>query len=331
MLEILQKREASIIETLQTPREGLALLGTPASDARPSWLSPAGGASGTVIERNAAAIPPSTSDTAIPLWMQAAIRLGVKFIRIAAAGIPPASSGFVPHKGADKICVGCCEACGCDHPAHVDEYYFWLIPGAYFDNPTLPQTPSPVEPNDGYQFGFQDDFYDPAAQQAAYWWDASQLPSLLAWPSQPMVRLAWCLVHNGKFQQPRRSAAAVAVTPGAVDLSFIRRTGDSLYFSVANGIRPDGYADPSPPGFRFDIRPDTAVTLPEVALPPQPDPTFVNGLLPAYPYFAYVEPGASLFPLSPYAPAVSIAGALRSHCNFEAALKWYRQAFDPLR
>jgi hypothetical protein len=329
MLELLQKREASTIETLPIPREGLSLLGTPAADARPSWLSPVGGGSGQVIGRGGAAASPPAADASIPLWMQAAIRLGVKFIRIAAAGLPPASAGFVPHKDADKDCVSCCDTCGCDHPAHVDEYYFWLIPGAYFDNPKLPPAFTPVEPNDGYQFGFQDDFYDPAAQQAGYWWDATQLPSLLAWPSQPMVRLAWCLVHNGRFQQPRRSGGAVAVTPGAVDLSFIRRAGDSLYFSVANGIRPDGYADPSLPGFRFDIQPDIAISLPEAALP-QPDPTFVNGLLPAYPYFAYVEPGASLFPLSPYAPAVAIAGALRSHCNFEAALKWYRQAFDPL-
>jgi hypothetical protein len=319
-LELLQKREASQIKVLPAPREGLDLLGTPEHDARPSWLSPVG---------PPAPNPGFVTAEPLPLWMQAAIRLGTRFVRVAAAGVPPAAMGFEPHKHHDKGCVTCCEECGCEHPAHVDEYYFWLIEGAYYDNPQLPQGFPPVEPDDGYQYGFQDDFYDSVQQQAAYWEDPTQLPQLLDWPTQPMVRLAWCRLHNGKFQQPRRSLKGVAVQPGAVDLKFVQRIGDSLYFEVTGGTAPAGYADPAKPGFRYDLAPDFAVTLPLVAKP-QPNPNFVNSLLPAYPYFAYVVPGDRLFPLAAYAPAVAVAQALRSHCRFEAALKWYRRAFDPV-
>jgi hypothetical protein len=54
------------------------------------------------------------------------------------------------------------------------------------------------------------------------------------------------------------------------------------------------------------------------------------GGLPAYPYFVYHSPGARLFPGSWYGPALAVACALRANCKFEAALKWYKRAFDPL-
>ena len=142
-----------------------------------------------------------------------------------------------------------------------------------------------------------------------------------------MVRLAWCRVHNGVFQQPRRSIFGVAITPGQdADLTFLGRTADSLIFSVTNASRTDGYADPSAPGFRYDLAADEAVVLPQVTAPP-PAPTFL-GTLPAYPYFVYFAPGTHLFPLG-RSPGLAVARALRSHCRFEAALQWYRLAFDP--
>jgi len=121
----------------------------------------------------------------------------------AAAGVPPAAMEFEPHKK-EKCCVECCEECGREHPAFVDEYYFWLIPGEYFDTP--PQNPTyPTTSADDYQYGFQDDYYDSNQQQSAYWQDVTQLPQLLDWQPLQMVRLAWCRVHNGEFQQLRRS------------------------------------------------------------------------------------------------------------------------------
>jgi hypothetical protein len=333
-LERLQKAEVSQIQAINPPREGLGLLGTLERDARPSWLSPVNAQTapppGDLNNPAAGNPPPSGTGGPLPLWMQAAIRLGAQFIRVAAAGVPPAGSFFEPHKGREPGCVCCCEECGCEHPLHVDEYYFWLIGGALYDNPTLPPGFSAVEPDDGYQYGYQDDFYDPVQQEAAYWWDPTQLPQLLQWHTMPTVRLAWCRVHNGEFQQPRRSPCAVAVQGSGADLQFVRRAGDSLYFSVTNAEPPlVGYVDTEPPGFRYDICLDETVTLPLISKP-QPDPSFVNSQLPVYPYFLYVSPGDRLFPLSPYAPAISVAKALRAHCRFEAALKWYRLAFDPV-
>ena len=96
---------------------------------------------------------------------------------------------------------------------------------------------------------------------------------------------------------------------------------------------PPGYgADTSPPGFRYDLPPDDAVALPQVLAPPAPPaPSPYPGGLPAYPFFAYFDPGARLFPASWFAAALAVAEALRGDCAFERALRWYRRAFDPLQ
>jgi hypothetical protein len=339
-LELLQK-EPSSIEILATPREGLNLLGTPERDARPSWLTnvaDVSGSSGDSARRNASeanplTLPPAaaTANVQLPFWMEAAIRLGTRFYRVAAAGVPPASMPFKPHHSPEeKGCVTCCEECGCCHPALVDEYYFWLIDGEFYDPPVTP-TPSgfTAPPPGDYQEGYQLDFYDTFQQESALWQDPNQLPQLLLWNSSPMVRLGWCRLHNDEFQQPRRSQFGVPIQPGSVaDLVFLGRTADSLTFSVTNAASAQGFADPSAPGFRYDLAADDAVVLPLVTLPPAP-PTFLT--LPAYPYFIFDAPGNSLFPLSPFSPSLSVARALRSHCQFEAALDWYRLAFDPLQ
>ena len=146
------------------------------------------------------------------------------------------------------------------------------------------------------------------------------------------MRLAWCRVHNGEFKQPRRSYAGVQVMPAArrPTCTFLGRVADSLVFQVSNGVVPTGYNGTDAPGFRYDLATDTAVVLPLVEDPTPAASTFPGGL-PAYPYFAYVDPGASLFPKTLYSPALAIACALRTRCRFEAALKWYALVFDPLR
>lgn len=348
-LEALQKRAPSGIQVLSPmpteptpgPREGFSLFGTPERDARPSWLtaleSPTSSSGGTRSSSpnagsQAATSKPCCTDTKLPLWMEAAIRMGKRFIRIAAAGVPPAAMSFEPHKDHDGDCgVTCCEECGCTHPALIDEYYFWLIDSCFYEPPAPPTGITAIEP-DNYEYGYQDDFYDPAQQEAAFWQDTTQLPELLAWSPQPLVRLAWCRVHNGEFQQPRRSrkGLAIQVPSGGspTDLTFVGRAADSLIFSVNNGVATDGYSDPEAPGFRYDLACDDAVVLPLLNAPPAP-PTFLQNL-PAYPYFVYVAPGKPLFPLSMFCPSVTIAQTLRSHCRFESALKWYRLVFDPL-
>jgi hypothetical protein len=323
-IDLLQKIEPDTTLLLAPEREGFTLIGTPERDARPSWLA--------VVQSAATpALPPASTPASLPFWLEAAIGMGQRFLRIAAAGVPPASSDCTCATNAIGVC---CKECGCKQCPLVDEYYFWLVPGQYYAEPPNPQqngqassTPNP----DDYQYGFQDDFYSQSEQQSG-WQDPTQLPQMLAWNASPLVRLAWCRVHNGEFQQPRSSSMGVAVQPNTVnDLTFLGRTADSLSFSVSNpsiASLPPALSDPSAPGFRYDLAADYAVVLPQVAAP-APLPTY-PGNLPSYPYFAYVAPGTHLLPLSYFSPANALAKALRTHCNFEAALKWYRLAFDPL-
>ena len=338
-LELLQSAELSHLAERDKPREGLNLLGSPQRSARPSWLAQVppvqlpgnGRGNGDGIGGPATSFNAAPEGAELPYWLRVAVGLGTRFWRIDAAGLPPAGNSLAPYPHPDpEDCVTCCEDCGCHERAVVDEYWFWLVDGAKYDPPTTPApTGFTATPGD-YRDGYQTDFYDPGQQEAALWEDPSQLPQLLEWEGSPTVRLAWCRVHNGEFQQPRRSIFALEVTPKpGAELDFLGRTGDSLIFSMPNGIAPDGYADTSAPGFRYDIATDEAVVLPQASAWPTPG-SFLLGSLPAYPYFVFFAPGTPLFPLSPFAPAIEVARALRSHCQFEAALRWYRLAFDPL-
>ena len=310
-LALLQRHDPSQpLAFAQLPQaEGLGLLGTPERDARSSWLSAirldnnTGGngkpdGSGIRAAANPSQSQPGAAQ-ALPLWIEAAIRLNVRFLRVAAAAEPPASTTFSPHHKDDQD-VCCCE-CGKSHPAVVDEYYFWLLDSR---------------------------FYTAQTQDADWHWgNEDELPQLLYWGSEPLVRLAWCRVHNGEFQQPRRSDEGVQVdgktTP---QLELLGRAGDSLTFKVNGGIAPTTQQ----PGFRYDLVTDTALTLPLVVAPPAGSSSYPGGLA-AYPYFAYFEPGAPVMPRSLFSPALAVASALCTHCRFEEALKWYELAFNPQR
>ena len=328
-IQLLQKRDVATMQLLPQPREGLDLLASPERAGRPSWLTDVpeqssasprpgipGRATGTTPPAGAAPGAGAGSGSAngnLPYWMEAAIALGTRFIRIDAASYPPTSAPFKPRKEHDKddktCCVNCCTECGCEHPPHMDEFYFWLVDGNHFG----PQA--------------QDPFYDQNLQVSTPWHDCQSLTSLLNWPADPLVRLAWCRVHNGEFQQPRRSDFGIPYTAGGAlpDLNFKGRIGDSLYFETTvppTTLAPD-------PGFRYDLATDTAARRYDLAIPAGPPVPYPGGLI-AYPFFAYFAPGARLFPWSSYAPALAVAHALRSHCRFEAALKWYALAYDPL-
>ena len=317
--------------------------------------SPAGGSAPApaIVQHNAqslvkAAATGTAQPQEPPFWMESAMKLGTRFLRIAAAGIPQAALGFVPH--GDEPESPCCRECGCHHPVLVDEYYFWLINTEFYDytDQTDAQTTPDVSFTGSYQFGFQDSYYDQFQQQSAEWNDEDQVPPLLArWQPNPAVRLAWCRVHNGQFGQPRRSAEYVAianppVSGNQVDLVFLGRGGDSLYFEVSGYASPlpPGYSaatgDPSAPGFRYDLPTDDAVAVPQLVAPPVPPPvppstTPYAGGLNSYPFFAYHDPGARLFPASWFAPSLLVADALKADCRYELALRWYKRAFDPLQ
>jgi hypothetical protein len=328
----------TLISAPLSPREGIDLMATPDWSGRQNWLSAVQtiASSGTQTAAGGVAPPAPVPAEPIPYWMEAAIKMGTTFLRIAAAGYPLGTSKLAPHRqhGAED-CAECCRECGCVHPERVDEYYFWLVSGQEYAPPEVPtQLAGAITEADNYQYGYQDNFYNQNQQQAAYWHDETQRPQLLEWKPVPTVRLAWCRVHNGRFQSVRQSTLGIMMDPStSPDLSFYGRMDDSLVFAVYQPATPapiPGYQDTtSAPGFRYDLATDAAVVLPLVG--PATTSAGYSGNLPAYPYFAYDEPGSHLFPLGPYSPALAIGCFLRVNCQFEAALKWYALAFDPLQ
>ncbi|RSZ60449.1 insecticidal toxin complex protein [Massilia atriviolacea] len=329
----MQQREPSQLAQLAQP-ENLGLTGRPERHARPSWLAASQRQFGNRDDRPtplpdqdhdlSTQVPGDAQAQRLPLWIEAAVRLGTRFLRIAAAGEPSAWSRFAPSHAAP---ASCCAQCGEVHAPVMDEYYFWLEDGSYHDpaslNPDQPALP-------------QDAAWGSTANDATSdWHRADKLPKLLAWPSRKMVRLAWCRVHNGQFQTPRYSdgGAHVSDAPGQARLEFAGRERDTLRFTITHaGPLPQGHADSSPWGFRYDMAPDSAVVLPQVLAPTPGSLPLAPGLggLEAYPFFVFFSPGAPLEP-SLYATSMTVAGALRSHCRHEAALKWYEALGAPGR
>ena len=314
------------------PAENFGLIGRPGWAGQPSWLAPVPAEpasaspppSGTADPpANSAGPLPRTTAGPLPLWIEAAVRLGARFLRVAAAGEPAGSAVLAPAPEADR----CCADCGRVHPPTMDEYYFWLAGASYYDLP-------PAQDGDLFE----------GAGQTSSWEDPAQFPTLLYWASQPMVYLHWCRATCGRFGELGRSSEGVALDPavlgaepGPPTLELRGRMEDCLVFAVDGGTVPAsmggtsfGWAPPYPKwpvdhGWRFDLADDAATLLPLVATPPAPG---LFGGLSAYPFFAYFAPGAALVPLSRFAPAVAVAGALRAHCRFEDALRWYARYHD---
>lgn len=335
---LLQAREPASLTALAPGRQGLGLLGMPDRAARPSWLAPApatrdgdgrpdggsdgdGDGNGPIIALFRGQDGDGLPDA--PLWFKAAIRLGTRFLRVAAAAVPPAQTGFDPKcdPGGDGCC--CC-ACGEDHPALMEEYYFWL---------ELSEQQDPAE--QVAEWGALPD--DPEAgvigDPQSDWHHPDRLPRLLRWPAKRTARLHWCRVHNGQFQPRRQSAEAIALFDTAEpDLTLTGREGDSLTFSVTGGQARTGHpSDPAqsvpPPGFRYDIAPDAAVRLPEVVAAEGAQPL---GGLPAFPWFAWHDPGAPILPATPYPAVVAAATHLSTQCRFDQARRWLDLLWNPL-
>jgi hypothetical protein len=353
-LVALQAGEPTEMAQLLPGIEGFDLLATPERDARPSLLAPLSATPGIptgggpedpghaddppgdgdpdapVIRalRVAAADLPAADLDRLPLWIQAAVKLGTRFVRVAAAGIPPATAWL---GGCDCDCDSACCDCNCRREPLMDEYYFWLHDSRHFDA-VVQEADVGVQPGDANLNVMPDATTD--------WHREDTLPRLLQWDPEPMVQLCWCRVHNGEFQPPRRSAGlaidAASLGLGAVpELQFMGRTGDSLRFEVTGGEHPAGYLGTDAPGFRYDIPTDAAAVLPLVAPPPPPPPvpppSPYPGGLDTYPFLGYFCPGAPVEPLSLFSVALAVGAALRTHCQFEAALKWYELVVDPLR
>ncbi|MFC5751424.1 neuraminidase-like domain-containing protein [Actinomadura rugatobispora] len=340
-LTALQAREPAVLRRVDLDRHGFDLQGMPERHARLSWLAAAGlparhrtlagdaSAASDATDATDAAIADGTGtpERPLPWWVQAATRMGVRFVRVAAAGEPPASTEFVPHREGCE--PACCRDCGEPHAATVDEYYFWLLDARFHKAVTQVaddghgRMPAPTDPAGPARAA------DPDGKVPWSWHDAGVLPRLLQWPSDPAVHLAWSRVHNGEFSQPRRSSEPLRVHAPEPDLEFAGRSDDSLRFTVEGGQAPEGYPSAPEPGFRYDLADDAATPLPLLHETPPP-PTYPGGLT-TFPYFAFHAPGAPILPPSVHAPAIAVAASLRAHCRFEAALRWYDLAFAPLR
>ncbi|PFJ40214.1 insecticidal toxin complex protein [Priestia megaterium] len=324
----IQHRKPSQIQFLNPEPEGLGVLSTPDRHARPSWLTPVRSKNNNpeddgsiVVQGNDlnSSTPlvkiagQSWKTTDLPMWLKTAVRLGTKFYRVAAAGIPPADTTFESKCGSSDRPV-CCNICGKSHPSLIDEYYFWIEDSRYYD-----------KKEQVAEWGETD------KDEKTDWQRDEKLPGLLNWESRPTIQLHWCRVHNGEFQQPCHSHEGVRIKKDATatpELIFLGRIGDSLHFEITGGEAPAGYHSPPPPGFRYDMATDEAIPLP-TPLAIQA-PKSVGGLS-AFPYFAWFDPGSPLLPPSLFSPAISVAGHLRAHCHFEAALKWYELVYNPLQ
>ncbi|MGO4186812.1 neuraminidase-like domain-containing protein [Pseudarthrobacter sp. TAF60_1] len=326
-LLLLQQRDASALTQLAPAREGLGLMGTPELAGSRSWLAPlrqittgrgddgrqpTGGndnppAPGGFEPRATGALP-RTPEGKLPLWTEAAIRLGARFLRVPAAAVPPAGQPFSPREDGEE-CT-CCPG-GYHHGAVLDEYYFWLVDSATFDE----------------------------IQQVADWpgWhNATTASPMLEWPAKGSVHLMWAHVRDGEIRQPRKSFTGVKIPEGAsaasTTLTLVGRQRDSLLLRVGGASLTPGAAPPPDPGFRYDMASDQAIVVPQVTpdkvIKPKDNPGM--GKISAYPYFLYFDPGAPLFPSDPFAEAVTVACTLRARCGHEAATAWYTTSYDPM-
>jgi hypothetical protein len=312
--------------------EGFRILGTPEHSGILTWLAAAPTPAATTVPAPAKEgvqilLPGAAALDHIPLWIQAALRLGTRFVRVAASGLP-----VVPYAvpGQQRWC---CE-CKRDHTPVMDEYYFWLEDAQRFDPADAPapqnadqhqNTPGINAPTNGS--GPQIDPRTVEADPTSDW--DTPTPQMLAWKSEPLVHLRWTRVHLGRLLDPRRSTKGVPLTDAQASTLFLDvlgRTLDSLSFSVLGSG--------STAGFRYDIATDSAVVLPEAvpspATPALPLPPPLSSALTAFPYFLYFAPGAPLAPVGTVGASLVVAGSLRADCRFEASSDWLRLAYDPL-
>ena len=252
-----------------------------------------------------------------PLWLQSAIRMGTRFVRVAASGVPPgfpyATTPADPERPRE---VPCCK-CHQSHPPNIDEYYFWLSDSSFYSE------------KDAIQKANNDISISDTTDPTSDWDDPEKLPLLLHWVEQPIVHLFWTRLHRGVLDPPQRSDEGIELRsddgePGNaldVELTFTGRNVDSLFFTAAGK---------GTFGFRYDLPTDSAVVTPQTVPDNPPAPHPLNQSLSAYPYFLYFSGGVSLEPMDSRCVALEMSRRLKEDCKFEAASLWCRKAFDAL-
>ena len=223
-------------QLLPPPREGLDLLGTPERGARPSWLAPvsphpAGGSTGSNgpgdrALADAAVTAPAAAAEAVPFWMQAAIRLGTRFLRVAAAGSAGPRAGqraSRPHPHPTDRAATCCAECGCEHRR-------WST--STTSGSTRLAASSPTRPRPAYRDADTD----------------GRLPGRLLRPDAPRTRRLW--------QDPTQLPAAAGWHPGRWCGS--PGAGCTTASSSSRGARTDAVAGHAGHGHRADFAGRTA-------------------------------------------------------------------------
>lgn len=328
-LRLLQEREPAFMDTLHPDRDGIGLQGMPERHARTSWLASLGERSRRQVGSNhddAGNVLPARPQQAageehFPMWFPAAVRLGRKFVRVAAAGAPMAATTGQPGCSA-SVRHECCSPCGTTIDTPLDEYYFWLDVSEEFRAEQAQQNAELV--SSAHLANAQAGVAIPETG----WHDPDELPRLLHWTPRTIARLNWCRIRNGEFEQPRRAAHGIELSshePGtAPELEFSGRAGDSLWFSVPQAVSSEQSPEA---GFRYDLAVDDAQPLPEIV--PAPEPAPIAGL-PAFPFFAWHTPGAPVAPVDRFGAVLAVANHLATQCRYEDALKWLELRWAPL-
>jgi hypothetical protein len=313
--------------------EGLSLLGTPLRDAQPSLL-----AADIVLQDTTSSQPALTTPSkaivkaskqplklaatsglgtleTLPLWVQAAVRLGTQFIRVAAAGVPPAFR----YNNGDSYGKSYRSTCNLTLEDVVDEYYFWLQDSTYYNDSQAQQnadigSSSAIDPSTDWENTN----------------DATTIPQLLFWPTQPLLHLAWTRLRMNRLDPPRRSDEGIPYDPTASTplLQFTGRVSDSLTFNAFTSDSSSSTPVSLFTGFRYDLATDSVVLTPQTVADTLPQITQpVN--FQSFPTFLYFDAGKPLVPTSSLGISLAMAAAARNNCAFEAALSWCQLAFDP--
>lgn len=295
------------VELVSLTASGSSLIGQPRHSGQLSLLAQLPADNTDAIRKlDGAGQPSGANDKAsavqkgqLPLWEEAAVKLGTTFVQVAAASTPIATGSFEPSAGLNGAANT------------IDEFFFWLTPGRSFNdedakqNLTLGQTPP-----------------DPACD-----WDPTRgkLGNLLQWNARNVFYLNWCRVRSGQVGVARQSDQAIE--HGGLDtplLGFVGRKADFLLFSI-NGMS----------SFQYDMARDyvdvlaaDASTAGQTGSVANIDTSHVPKNLAAYPFFIHFDPGAPPIPLSNFSIALSVASTLTSKGCFDEALKWIELAFN---
>ena len=191
------------------------------------------------------------------------MKLGTRFLRVAAAGVPQAALGFEPHHAEPR--AACCRECGCDHPVLVDEYYFWLVDTQYYTytDQTDAQSNPDVSFAGSYQFGFQDSLLRIRSSNNRRNGTKKTRCRRCSRNGSRIRRCAWRGVVSTTDNSGSPASRTIYVAISQAGRS--RVPGPRRGLALLPGERrptvppPAIPRDPSPAGFRYDLASDEAV------------------------------------------------------------------------